>query len=108
MVGRMAFGRVRRTVGLQMVWSSAVSYEIVSIQANSDAAEIFRRERWTHVTGKALPAPLSPERLDSLVTRTDTLLAPLAFGHSQANMTRFTVRVTLVDRKANFVVLVKN
>jgi hypothetical protein len=79
--------------------------KIVSTPARLDRAA---EEGWTHVTSKALPAPFPAERFNSLVTWTNTLLAPLAFRHAQSDMTCFAVRVTFVDRKADFVVLIKN
>jgi hypothetical protein len=62
----------------------------------------------THVTSKALPAPFPSKCFDGLVTWTNTLLAPLAFRHTKSDMTRFTVRMTFVDCKANFIVLIKD
>jgi len=50
---------------------------------------------------KTLPTPLPAKRFDGPHSISNTLLAPLALGHSQPHVAVLAIRVPLVDSKAD-------
>lgn len=59
----------------------------------------------TYRADKTLPAPFPSECFNSVHAISDAPFTRLAFGHTKPHVTRFTVRVTLVHREADIVVL---
>jgi len=62
-------------------------------------------ETETYCANKALPAPFPSECFYSAHAISDAPFTRLAFGHTKPHMANFTVRVTLVHRKRDIVVL---